>query len=496
MKTKTIIIITTLMLCIMLSAANGFADVPAPPVNQVIGMLDTELIENVTEADCRVCHASGLPDRHHLLYYSVIPDPSLVPYPDSDGDGVDDTNYSCLSCHDDNFMVVRNCVVCHTESPHHTTATADGGHCVACHGDIVDDMDDGHYIPEYNPSLVTPWRGLDGDDGEPVGGEPLNSYGFGAGSCTYCHDADVDPSLGDPIVIFDSHDTHHHAGWNGLAGDADSSRCRWCHTDDFVDGDRMANFNGQIRACEKCHGPDSLHNIQADSLNPNNIGTIVVGGEDAGYGHVGRDAGPGDSDCWGCHGFGSASAPVTGPTTPYLSDSNKKVIVTGTDTTITLNGSSLTNYSGTTKFESNFILTPQDGSVTLLAPEHITSNSATLIIPGNSPAGNYKLRATKMGKDIFTWTTSNPVSISIKEPIAIESKTVRASCGDCEGTVLLEGHGFGDTPPAGTETYINVMQNNVPLNITSWTDTLITATGAVCDGSEITVNGLFGSATK
>jgi hypothetical protein len=40
------------------------------------------------------------------------------------------------------------------------------------------------------------------------------------------------------------------------------------------------------------------------------------------------------------------------------------------------------------------------------------------------------------------------------------------------------------------------MQNNAPLNIVYWWDSLIVATGAVCDGSEITVNGLFGSATK
>jgi hypothetical protein len=338
-----------------------------------------------------------------------------------------------------------------------------------------------------------------------VGGEPLNSYGFGAGSCTYCHDADVDPSLGDPIVIFDNHDTHHHAGWDGLAGDEDASRCRWCHTYDFVDWDRMANFNGQIRACKKCHGPDSLHNIQADSPNPNNIGTLVVGGEDAGYGHVGRDAGPGDSDCWGCHGFGtgSASAPVTGPTTPYLSDSNKQVIVTGTDSTITLSGSSLTNYSGTTKFESIFTLTPQDGSCIVLTSEQITNSTATLIIPGTTPAGNYKLRATKMGEDIFTWTSSNPVTISIKPPISIASTTISVSCGTvCAGdlaTLTVTGSGFGDSPQAGAEEYLNVIQNGTILTIVSWTDTRIEATGGLCEDGfpvETTVNGLFGSETK
>ncbi len=136
-----------------------WGDVPAPPVNQSIGMLDTELIENVEEADCRICHSSGVPDRHHLLWGQPIFPGSLVPYPDSDGDGNDDTFYGCLNCHDSDFTaVVRDCVVCHTESPHHTTPTADGGHCTACHGDLVDDMDDGHYIPTYDPSLVTPWR--------------------------------------------------------------------------------------------------------------------------------------------------------------------------------------------------------------------------------------------------------------------------------------------------------------------------------------------------
>jgi len=76
------------------------------------------------------------------------------------------------------------------------------------------------------------------------------------------------------------------------------------------------------------------------------------------------------------------------------------------------------------------------------------------------------------------------------------SQTVKASCGECSGELLITGSGFGDRPPAGSEIYINVMQSDVPLNIIYWMDTFILATGAVCDSSEITVNGLFGSATK
>ncbi len=68
----------------------GWTDVPAPPVNQTIGMFDG-LIGEMQEADCRVCHDSGVPDRHHLLDGQPIPPGSLVPYPDADGDGNPDT---------------------------------------------------------------------------------------------------------------------------------------------------------------------------------------------------------------------------------------------------------------------------------------------------------------------------------------------------------------------------------------------------------------------
>ncbi len=471
MKTKTIIIITTLTLCIMLSAANGFADVPAPPVDQTLGFADVD-IGSQDAAGCRVCHDSGIPDDHHLLYGTEIPDPSVVPFPDSDDNGTDDTTYNCLNCHDNEFNIERDCTVCHTTSPHHATVALNG-ECVTCHGDFVDDMDDGHYIPTYAPSLVTPLR----KDGE---GEPDNSREKGAGACDYCHDND---GLTEPIILTNM-ELHHETGFID-----DSNTCAWCH-------DFGVPREEQTRVCEGCHGPDSLHNIQADSPNPNNIGTLVVGGEDAGYGHVGRDAGPGDSDCWGCHGFatGSASAPGTGPITPSLSESTRDVIIEGNSTKIIVRGSSLTNTTGDTEFVSTFTLTSQDGSVTVITAKKIKNSSATLIIPGTTPAGNYKLRAAKGSG--YIWTSSNPLPISIIEPIVIVAQTVKASCGECSGELTIFGFGFGDKPPAGTEGYINVMQNNVPLNITAWEDWFIKATGAACDGSEITVNGLFGSATK
>ena len=43
------------------------ANVPAPPVNPTLGFPDVAF-DGLTEADCRVCHDSGVPDDHHLLY--------------------------------------------------------------------------------------------------------------------------------------------------------------------------------------------------------------------------------------------------------------------------------------------------------------------------------------------------------------------------------------------------------------------------------------------
>ena len=216
----------------MFFASAGWADVPAPPVNQIIGM-DDVAVGALEEADCRICHSSGVPDRHHLLYGQPIPPGSLVPYPDADGDDNPDTIYVCLSCHDVHSPVVRDCTACHTgDSPHHTTPGATARDCVACHGDVVDNFNDGHYIPTYAPSLVTP-RLSDGD------GLPLNSRGNGAGACDYCHDDDGLPT---PVILANN-DLHHNTGL---------ANCGWCH-------DLAPPLEERIRRCEQCHGPDSLH---------------------------------------------------------------------------------------------------------------------------------------------------------------------------------------------------------------------------------------------
>ena len=212
----------------------GGANIPAPPVNQLLGIGDG-IFNNLTEAECRACHddpevVSGPSnsDRHHLLLgTSIIQgacsvnknsclsdldcDPGLcefapvssctvdadcpdedtcgeicvgetaAPYLDANNDGITDTAYACLSCHQRSteggvikFLVEKNCLACHVQVPgeasiHHLTATAQGtlppeenrgddsvGDCTPCHGTLVDDIGDGHDIPTYDPTETTP----------------------------------------------------------------------------------------------------------------------------------------------------------------------------------------------------------------------------------------------------------------------------------------------------------------------------------------------------
>src|SRR5659263_757004 len=133
---------------VVLMQALVLALIPPPPVNQNMGMYDT-LFLNVNESGCRNCHASGVPDTHHNL--------------------VATGRYGCMNCHPalpdgSGITLVRDCVQCHNNTfngmsirrPHHESSDALAGHCKTCHGSVVDNFDDGHYIPSYPPSSMTP----------------------------------------------------------------------------------------------------------------------------------------------------------------------------------------------------------------------------------------------------------------------------------------------------------------------------------------------------
>jgi hypothetical protein len=202
---------------------------------------------------------------------------------------------------------------------------------------------------------------------------------------------------------------------------------------------------------------------------------------------VGADNPGAGSDCWGCHGFGfaSASAPGAGPTAPFIASADVLAFAAGTDTPITLSGSGFTNTLGAFEWKSSIVLTPADGSAVVLTPDTIDTCQCTVIIPGSTAPGNYNLKAVKDDAE------SNPIVISIKPAVMISS----TQCAACTGLMTINGSGFGDAPPEGAEDYINVEQDGIRLEIVSWTDTQIQVYGG-CGYEEITVNALFGSATR
>jgi hypothetical protein len=361
-------------------------------------------------------------------------------------------------------------------SVHHLNTAAQTGECVVCHGDIVDDIGDGHAIPTYAPSLVTP---------VPSGGigEPENSLGTGAGGCNYCHDAGDDNSTGDVIAVVNNLDAHHNTGvFLSPTGVVNQDACLWCHP---ITGNAM-------RTCEGCHGYESLHNIQVDSdtgcvYDPSNPAAcnIVVGGEAAGYGHVGRDNGAGDSDCWGCHGnyIPGAVAAGSGPVVPYISSVDVTDVTGGIDTPITLKGTAFTNMIFDFQWVSDVQLTAADGSSVILTPDSISENSLTVTIPGTTPVGKHSVQAVK--GDL---AKSNPVAITVKPDVKITG----IECTDT--TLVITGTGFGDTPPDGAEVYLNAKVGGMTAEIISWTDTEIVAAVPFCSDA-VTVNALFGSPT-
>jgi hypothetical protein len=362
---------------------------------------------------------------------------------------------------------------------------------------------DGHIIPTYDPSSVTP-KPSNGD-GPP---NPNSEIVF-SGSCEYCHStgngicsvgsnsctthADCDtqnpsdvciPDPGTPgtdtatgTKVWGNVITHHKTGV-GLEG---TFQCLWCHAD------TTGNFNFlDIRTCENCHGQDSLHNIQADS---DGDGVIIPGIELPWFGHIGDP-----DDCWGCHGFGASStAPDTGPLVPRINTSDVVVMTAGADKAVTLTGAAFENYNGTYLFTSQVKMTAADGSSVTLAPDSISESQIDVTIPGTTAVGSYALRVTKDdGTGTGGTIDSNPVIVTVNPIVAIAD----VSCSKKKGILTVSGTGFGEQP-AGSEAYINAQVDGQSVEILSWSDTQIRASVASCTkNATTTVNAVMGSATN
>jgi hypothetical protein len=212
---------------------------------------------------------------------------------------------------------------------------------------------------------------------------------------------------------------------------------------------------------------------------------------------VGRDAGPDDSDCWGCHGFGSASAPDTGPIVPTVYSSNSPVIGAGDDTGVTLSGASFTNVTGGTEYVSDVALTAGDGSSVTLTPDAVDQGALVVTIPGDTAPGNYDVRAVKAD------VASNPTVISVTPKVAI-TKTSAGTSGNSI-VITIRGSGFaGHAAGSGTSVTGRVITGKgknrsttiVEAEIVSWSDTAIKADFGRRRPNQVTVSSVFGSATS
>lgn len=477
---------------ILLIASTCWSMEPPPPVNQSLGIPDS-VFDALSEADCRACHnqappisavdSTYLPDRHHLVVGQPVPSLTAAPNP-TVGGGI----YECLTCHTQTwdpatfsfvFEPFRDCMLCHAQNAgegtvHHMTATAQGGDCVACHGDFVQNMDDGHYIPTYQPSIVTPWPSKKPNADDTAGL-------VGAGNCNFCHNTVPLPALqiapvldvASGVMVYRNPETHHTTGFG-----VDGTKCAWCHYQGSPTPQSLS-----IRTCEGCHGVASLHNIQLG------LGEATQPGNEPAYrGHIGAQW-----DCWGCHGNNgqTMSAPYSGPVIPSVDSLSASTFVEGTDTTITVAGASFINTIVNPTTGASFLvdcdikLVDALGNITTLQPVSQTNDSIEVTIPGYLSVGSYTLTAVKGPSD------SNPMIITVKPAVQITS----AACDN--GTVTVRGNGFGayaDAANSGTSVTMLDGTAAAKCKVSAWTDSEITAQCAA--GDTIEVAAIFGKASS
>lgn len=164
-------------------------------VTTVYGIPD-KLYVNYTETDCRTCHGINTAAAHHA---------SL-------------SGGQCTLCHtltNGVYSVVRDCKVCHTTTPHHSSDLAKAGVCTGCHSSSI--ISDFNTVPK--PTILP-------DTSTPT---PAN--------CNTCHTTPSNYELHEGTGLLD---------------------CAWCH------GEAT-----QIRSCENCHSVNTLHNVSTH-LKPEN----------------------------------------------------------------------------------------------------------------------------------------------------------------------------------------------------------------------------------
>ncbi len=522
MKLMTKLVVSLLM---VLACSALWASIPPPPVNQNIGIPDG-VFNDMTFQTCLGCHgdpenspapvnSSYLPDRHHLRINTPIGDYSASPFPENSPDGT----HKCATCHAVDWVVdpsspeggyfrftqeptepgFRNCLGCHKQTPgiasvHHLTPKAQEAKCHLCHGSLINNPNGNHYIPDYEISLITPWPGDNYDTSSPSNrfDPPVAAYnGRRKGNCAHCHYSGEDQTTG--YLVSTNYQTHHGTGV-GQPNSGSVHSCDLCHD--------TTPPNHTIRGCERCHGIDSLHNIEFDR----NGDGITPGGEEPFWGHIGSPA-----NCRGCHGnFQGAGVEailqtgeglITGantvPTFGHMGTRGRgmsgggrmRSATAGPDLRVlTFTGSGFITIiegpNGPIEITARLLLVDRTGTSYEFGPETVTHTSLEVVIPDEFPSGSYDLYLVK-------GSVRSPVAnLVIRPDVTID----QVSCD--QGSITVHGSGFSDylnAEGSGTVLFDRTRQGACTVN--SWNaNTIVADCGRNSSGS-IRVDSVFGSAS-
>ena len=439
------------VIAVIALAAIAMAIIPPPPANQAIGIYDTS-VNQLAEDNCRNCHNStylgGVPTRHH----------NLVP----------SGEYGCVACHPVvngpngySVLIDRNCIACHNGSafyanpsliagrPHHNTSQAQVRNCEACHGGFVDSYNDGHYVPTYNVSIVTP------DTSYKIFNATSGRYW---GGCEACHQGNASSNPG----ILSNVDSHH----NEIFGVTQGYSCTWCH---IAQGTAL-----DIRRCEDCHSVATIHNIQYNYSGTNG---------QQGYGHIGANW-----DCNGCHAFWDAGEvpPFGGPIVIDASSFTPSVLNANQATVVTIAGDNFVQdtYTTTVNVDGNSI-----------TPTSVTNSQIVVTVPA-LVAGVHQIQVVKTGATDST--TSKLSALTAVSPVTITSAKLKS------GVITIAGTGFGTKPTLNANQYVTIQKSDGRIfysdTITSWSTTQIkakkTTSPAAAVGDTVTVTTPTGSASR
>ncbi len=423
-----------------------------PPVDQRMGAYDT-LFNNLVESNCRGCHASGVPDTHHNLVRLGL--------------------YGCQDCHPvlpngTGITLIRDCIQCHNNTfngmnirrPHHETLAAMDRHCQTCHGGLVDNYDDGHYIPTSPPSSMTPdtsYKVINQTSGRKWGG------------CESCHEANS--TVSPPIAS--NNQTHHRLG--NLSGfrNNDITKCAICH-----DMHNATYGSDSIRYCERCHSYSSLHNIQWDMANTTQM---------SGYGHLGPN------DCQGCHAsyVAGSLAPGADLIEPSINHLGTDLVFSGEATELTIHGDDfVTTVDGITR---SSVVALTDGIIT-----NGTTKINITITPTNITASEIVVTIPPLNKGLYAiYVIKDGIEESNKRPLVVGPAVIVNSAIINSTIVSINGSGFGTYDPAynnWTNVTINSGTTFRSIQVINWSDTFINVTSPdATTGDTATVNSMFGT---